>query len=308
MSSGVRFAPSPTGTLHLGNLRTAWVSNHLARKLGEPWIVRFEDIDIPRVVHGSQEAQLADLRTLGLVADQIAVQSESQQRHWNAFRDARKDGAIYACTCSRREVQLALTQMASAPQGTEASSSSAIYNGHCRNLKDGATSADSQTPIAWRFKMPNATGSDDFIIARSPLRSAQNATENEVPSSFSPSYHWACAIDDFDGNYRLIVRAIDLEPALIPQRAIQRWLGRDANRRIAYPAVFHTSLVTRNDGGRLEKRTQGVTLSEILEMKISIETLVARFAKSFSEPALDFEAGAILGESKPSMRVDEFLS
>jgi len=74
-SSGVRYAPSPTGRLHLGNLRTAWVSERWARSLSLPWVVRFEDIDRPRVISGSQEQQLADMRALGLKPDVVLVQS-----------------------------------------------------------------------------------------------------------------------------------------------------------------------------------------------------------------------------------------
>ena len=78
---GVRFAPSPTGRFHLGNLRTALLSQELARRLGQPWAIRFEDIDTLRVIPGAREQQLQDLADLGLIPDRITLQSENHARH-----------------------------------------------------------------------------------------------------------------------------------------------------------------------------------------------------------------------------------
>src|SRR6185312_17052083 len=96
----VRFAPSPTGKFHVGNLRTAWISHIFSRYLGQPWIVRFEDIDQPRVVAGALQWQLDDLRKLGMVPDRVLVQSERLARHEALFRDAVAAGQVYPCTCS----------------------------------------------------------------------------------------------------------------------------------------------------------------------------------------------------------------
>src|SRR6476659_5113424 len=91
----VRFAPSPTGTFHVGNLRTAWVSYRWSRVLRMPWVVRFEDIDGPRVVNGARERQLADMAALGLVPDEILVQSARHERHRALFLRAVADGSVY---------------------------------------------------------------------------------------------------------------------------------------------------------------------------------------------------------------------
>jgi hypothetical protein len=88
---GVRFAPSPTGVFHVGNLRTAWISHQWSQKLKLPWVVRFEDIDQPRVIKGSQEKQLADMKSLGLVPDRVYLQSQNRKRHWNLFEKIVKD-------------------------------------------------------------------------------------------------------------------------------------------------------------------------------------------------------------------------
>src|SRR4051812_22191121 len=100
---GVRFAPSPTGRFHVGNLRTAWISWSLARQLGEPWVLRFEDIDQPRVQAGAEARQLADLAALGMEPDAKLVQSSFHARHRAVFDQAAAQGQLYACTCSRKD-------------------------------------------------------------------------------------------------------------------------------------------------------------------------------------------------------------
>jgi hypothetical protein len=96
--------------------------------------------------------------------------------------------------------------------------------------------------------------------------------------SFTPAYHWACAIDDYDGRYGLLVRSWDLGPAAPLQRAIQSWVGVFEGQ-VSVPSLFHTSLVVQNNGHRLEKRTRGVTLSDL---SISgPQALLSAFERSF---------------------------
>src|SRR6185437_14145850 len=100
----VRFAPSPPGRFHIGNLRTAWISHEFARVLNFPWVVRFEDIDQPRVLPGAQQTQLDDMAALGLIPDRVLTQSHQNTRHEDLFRAAIDKNQIYPCTCSRKEV------------------------------------------------------------------------------------------------------------------------------------------------------------------------------------------------------------
>src|SRR5262245_60491697 len=106
--SGVRFAPSPTGRFHIGNLRTAWISERLARARKEEWVVRFEDIDQPRVISGAREAQLEDMAALALKPDRIELQSAFREMHWKWFQRGVESGQLYPCYCSRKDVQSAL--------------------------------------------------------------------------------------------------------------------------------------------------------------------------------------------------------
>jgi glutamyl-tRNA synthetase len=296
INGGVRFAPSPTGRFHVGNLRTAWIANAFAETHKLPLVIRMEDIDKPRVQDGARELQLADMHAIGVRESRIYDQTQNHRHHFDLFFRAVQEGIVYACDCSRKEVQHELANLASAPH-----SSPAVYSGNCRK-RDFAKSAapKSQASIAWRFKMPNESGHEDFVVARTSPSSINELTEQE----FVPAYHWACAIDDYFGNYRLLIRAWDLEDSARLQRAIQYWLSQAT--QTDFPAIFHTALVVRNDGHRLEKRTKGVTLPELATLGISASELQRKFALSFNSghltqlPAI----GAINGETEKALSLE----
>jgi glutamyl/glutaminyl-tRNA synthetase len=279
----VRFAPSPTGEFHVGNLRTAWISHALSRALKLPWVVRFEDIDRARVVSGAQERQLEDLALLGLVPDQVFVQSAAHTRHQALFDEARLQGQVYPCTCSRREVQEHLRWISSAPQGEP----HPIYDGRCRR---GPETPALET-VAWRFRdSSDSSGTRDFVMGR---------TRDLQGRDFAPAYHWACAVDDLEEAHSLLVRAWDLEQALAPQRKIQAWIRALRRSNALYPAVFHTALVTDNHRGRLEKRTRGVTLKE---WPGGASSLTDAFRRSWDQSlALCFRPALVWGEAEKTL-------
>jgi glutamyl-tRNA synthetase len=274
-TGGVRFAPSPTGRFHIGNLRTAFIAHAWAQKLKVPWVVRYENIDRPRIVYGARDQQRHDLEALGLHADIELLQSEFFQRHESVFSHAHSTGAIYRCTCSRKDVQAALQTMASAPHAAPA-----VYSGQCRPPSVSAlqNSAADVSECAWRFRAQDASGAQDFIIGRSLLNS------NDL-LEFQPAYHWACAIDDIDGNYDLLVRSWDLESAEPLQRMIQNWMLSEGLTQHSPPPVFHTALVTQNDGHRLEKRTRRITLDELLTAH-TLQNIVEQLELSFDRDAM----------------------
>ena len=310
LTRGVRFAPSPTGRFHVGNLRTAWVSREWAKKLSQPWVIRFEDIDAPRVLEGARETQLEDMRALGLEPDQVLIQSAFRPRHWDAFRHGVISGRVYPCYCSRKEVREALEGSASAPHG-----SSAIYSGRCRALRGSRASIESQSQglpsLGWRFALDDETGARDFIVARTGVVFDGQGMPEE--REFVPAYHWACAVDDWDGNYALLVRAVDLSEVVLQHRAIMAWLaGVESGESEAqggdtrFPSVFHTALVTADGGARLEKRTQGVVLPELLARGFSTRQIVENFSSSF--PAAQFgnwAAAKVFGESRTAISLSE---
>lgn len=260
---GVRFAPSPTGSFHVGNLRTAWLSWKLAELLEQTWVVRIEDIDKARVKEDSWSdpniGQLADLNKLGLFPGQLVRQSEHHAHHEKLFRKAIADDRIYPCDCSRSDVRTALAGFASAPHEREPQ-----YSGHCRHA-DKTRKLNPVETIAWRWKADDLSGHFDAVIARTRLDG----------SEFQPGYHFACAVDDADGAYRLLVRAWDLAPAEEIQKQIRHWVSPQNATH-----VFHCSLVTQENGNRLEKRTKGITLAELNLAGISPTDLIEKFADS----------------------------
>ena len=257
---GVRFAPSPTGRFHIGNLRTAWIASRIGHLLAEPLIVRVEDIDSARSRTEFKTLQIADLKRVGVIADELVIQSDRYPRHLELFNRARNDGLIYPCDCSRKDVLEALAGLRSAPHGREAE-----YSGRCRTRLRGDMHPSETLAWRWRSKL-EADGRFDVIVART----------NPDGSQFTPGYHWACAIDDADGDYRILVRAWDLEAADFTQRQIREWVRPDIRTD-----VFHTSLVVKDDGSRLEKRTKGVTLDELAATGVAAQSLVSLFERSF---------------------------
>src|SRR5579885_838168 len=181
---GIRFAPSPTGAFHVGNLRTAWISWKWSRALGEPWVVRVEDIDAPRVVAGARERQLKELARLGLVPDSLLIQSARAARHLELFEKGVREGALYPCFCSRKE----LAALASAPHGETPG-----YTGRCRALATDeavrASRAHALPTLAWRFRAGDPSGRDDVVVARTSPRLAESGLPLE-PATFVPAYHW----------------------------------------------------------------------------------------------------------------------
>ncbi len=253
------------------------------------WILRFEDIDRPRVQEGALQFQLEDMRQLGLISsEKYKLQSESHHRHWNLFLRAQAEKLIYPCFCSRKEI---LERLASAPHGHEA-----VYGGHCRNLKEADTRTAKES-VAWRFRNTESSGAEDFIVARTRALAP-------IEKDFVPSYQWACAIDDYDGNHQLLVRAWDLKQSTHQQRAIFRVLCEWEGSRVL-PAVFHTSLITQNDGHRLEKRSRGVTLPELIDRGFSTKKILEIFRSSFQIKVEDFHVSKIFGESRETISLGD---
>lgn len=270
----VRFAPSPTGSFHIGNLRTAWVSHAIARAAKLPWVLRFEDIDAGRVLEGAREEQLRDMAALGLHADDVYLQSARHERHVELFMHAVREGQVYPCWCSRADVQRDLQGMASAPHGAPV-----VYSGRCR--AGNVTPRRDLPGLAWRFRSPRAEGSEDFLVGRTSTRLGADGKPDAA--TYAPSYNWACAVDDAEGGHELLVRAWDLESVLVAQREVQAWV-RASTGRGSLPPVFHASLVSDNAHVRLEKRMRGTTLRELEAMGVSAAQLGELFERSFRNP------------------------
>ena len=262
-----RFAPSPTGRMHLGHAFSAVLGHDKARRSGGRFLLRIEDLDQgrsrPEFVDGIYE----DLRWLGLDWDDpVLVQSQRTRAYADALDTLREQGLVYACFCTRADIAQSLT----APHGDAATS----YAGTCRPLPDDPERRAS-TPHCWRLDsakalqivtLPSWTETDgvrfdghaeqigDAILAR-----------KDAPAS----YHLSCVIDDAASGVTMVVRGADLRPSTPIQRLLQALL------RLPEPTYLHHPLVTHEDGRRLAKRDLAPTLAAMREAGIDGPRLAA---------------------------------
>jgi len=239
-----RFAPSPTGVLHLGNLRTALLAWLFARSAGSAFLMRVEDLDVGRVRSRFVDEQLADLAAIGLDWDGEVVR---QSLRGPLYRDAVARLDTYECFCTRAEIR----EAASAAHGPVG-----IYPGTCRDLT--ATQRDvlrSQRAPALRVRASGETVSfvdrmagffagvvDDFVVRR---------------NDGAYAYNLAVVVDDADQGVEEVVRGADL----LDSTPRQIWLARALG--LGEPSHAHVPLVLGPDGRRLAKRHGDVTLREV---------------------------------------------
>ena len=253
-----RFAPSPTGDLHIGSAATALVAWLSARAAGGPFILRVEDIDTPRVVAGAEARQRDDLRWLGLDWDEGPDlggphapyrQSERSNHYEAALARLASDDLLYYCDCSRAEI----ARVASAPHlGDEGPR----YPGTCRDL--GLRARSFKRPPAIRLRVPERT-----IVVEDAL---QGHLAQDVAAEVGDfvlkrgdgiyAYQLACVVDDLAMGITEVVRGADLLDSTARQLLLAALLGGTP------PTFAHAPLVVAADGSRLAKRAGGVALRD----------------------------------------------
>lgn len=247
-----RFAPSPTGRLHLGHAYSAV----LGRSLGQRWLLRIEDLDPGRARAEFVDAIREDLAWLGLSYDgEPIVQSERTPLYGEALEQLKARGLVYPCFCTRADIAASLT----APHGDAGSA----YPGTCRDLSDDPDRR-ATTPHSWRLDSAKALQAAGGLPGWTELGGKGFASDpaqvgdailarKDAPSS----YHLACVVDDAASGVTLVVRGEDLRPSTPVQRLLQQLLG------LPEPLYLHHALVTHADGRRLAKRDQAPTLAEM---------------------------------------------
>lgn len=250
MSATGRYAPSPTGMLHLGNLRTALLAWLFARSQDARFLVRIDDLDRGRVRPGMAEGQLADLAALGLDWDGGVVrQSERLELYDDAIATLRARGLLYPCWCTRAEIRDA----ASAPHGPLPEGS---YPGTCRDLtaSQRAERERGGRPPALRLRAGGAVVSFGDRL----LGTRRDAVDDLVVrrNDRAPAYNLAVVVDDAAQRVGEIVRGADLLDTTARQLHLAAVLGLPA------PAHAHVPLVLGPDGTRLAKRHGAVTLAD----------------------------------------------
>jgi glutamyl-tRNA synthetase len=302
-----RYAPSPTGELHLGNASSALLAWLSIRARGGSFVMRMEDLDRNRIREGLAERILGELAWLGIDWDEGPViggpcapyeQWSRLGRYEVALAQLRQSGRAYPCFCSRRDIANA----ASAPQSP---GDEMRYPGICRKL--APLEADERIAAgrrhAWRFKV---------AVAERPrfedlVHGGWGADQPEAPGDFVisradgvPAYQLAVVVDDAEMGIDEVVRGDDLLASTARQLLLYHALGWEP------PLFGHVPLLMGNDGVRLSKRHQGVTLRELRERGWSAEALVGRLARLLGLreeadpiPAGELVEGFRLGNLKP---------
>lgn len=258
-----RYAPSPSGDLHVGNLRTALLAWLFARTTGRRFLIRMEDLD--RAAPGADSRQLADLAALGIDWDPPVVHQTDRIGTYRSVIDGlREDGRTFECFCTRREI-LEAPSAPHAPQGA--------YPGTCRDLT--AAECDERRavrPPAIRLRAdvevfgvddllhgPYSGTVDDFVLQR---------------NDGTPAYNFAVVVDDAAQGVDQVVRGDDLLSSAPRQAYLATLLG-------AIPPTYaHVPMVLNANGIRLSKRDGAVTLADLAADGVPTSTVLSRIAHS----------------------------
>jgi glutamyl-Q tRNA(Asp) synthetase len=268
-----RFAPSPTGRLHVGHGWSALMAMDAARATGGLFRLRIEDIDGARSRPEHVEGILADLRWLGVAWDgPVVVQSRRLALYEAALERLRAMGLLYPCFCTRAEIAAEIAASASAPHGPDG----AHYPGTCRALSpDQRTARMAREAHAWRIDMARAAdlaGPLDWTDERRGTIIADPRAAGDVVLARKDapvSYHLAASVDDADMGITLVLRGDDLLAATHVHRLLQALLG------LPVPRYRHHPLLVGPDGKRLAKRSGGIALAELREAGVAPADLAA---------------------------------
>ena len=271
MSYVGRLAPSPTGALHLGNVRTFMIAWLRARSLGGRLVMRMEDLDHPKDKPGAAAAAIEDLRWLGFDWDAEYVQSERKALYREALESLVAKGLAYPCVCTRRDVESAQ----SAPHAGE----QLHYPGTCRNRFAGWREAYAFAGRApcWRFRVESGEtiAFDDVFAGRFEQRVAEKLGDFPLArDEFGAGYTLAVVVDDAAMGVTEVVRGDDLMAATPAQILIQRALG------LPTPGYCHVPLVVGPDGRRLAKRHGDTRIASYREAGLSPERIIGMLAAS----------------------------
>jgi glutamyl-tRNA synthetase len=285
-----RYAPSPTGSLHVGNLRTALLAWLFARSESARFLMRVEDLDHQRVRPGCEEEQLADLRAIGIDWDGPVVrQSERMELYRDALARLDAAGRLYPCYCTRAEIR----EAASAPHGPPAEG---FYPGTCRGLtaaERAEREAAGRRPalrlraegerVRFRDRLWGAAAGavDDFVVQR---------------NDGAPAYNLAVVVDDAEQGIGEVVRGADLLDSTPRQLLLARLLDVPA------PSHAHVPLVLGQDGARLAKRHGAVTLADRVALGASVEDVVSWMASSvgLAQPGESVRASELVDRFDPA--------
>lgn len=273
-----RFAPSPTGVLHLGNLRTALASWLSVRSQNGRWLIRMEDVDRPRCKQAWADQQLRDLESLGLVSDlPVVYQSQREAAYIQALQTLEDKCRIYSCACTRRDLAL----LASAPHAEDGMRP---YPGHCRKRPmegEAQKSLRLRLPegiVHWNDLCLGHQQDDPALLTGDPLLHRRDGCF---------AYHLAVVVDDMAQEVTEIVRGLDLRGVTATQIRLRELLDPGYPNSVPfsvhpacnYPVYAHLALV-QTGGKRLGKRDGALGVQSLMERGIHPEDILGHLGHS----------------------------
>ncbi|MGO1320655.1 MAG: tRNA glutamyl-Q(34) synthetase GluQRS [Galactobacter sp.] len=256
MSGAGRYAPSPSGDLHVGNLRTAILAWLLAHSSGRELILRVEDLDTARTKVGAEQRQIEDLTAIGVTFDAVSRrQSERLEAYADAIATLKGQNLLYECFCTRRDI-LDAPRAPHTPPGH--------YPGTCRDLSEAEKRRGrAERPAAWRLR--SEVGA--HVAAHDALLGELTGEVDDVViqrNDGAPAYNLAVVVDDHAAHVDQVVRGDDLASST-PRQAYLRELlyGEAAHDEVEY---VHVPLVLNAQGQRLAKRDGAVTLRSLADV------------------------------------------
>jgi len=256
-----RFAPSPTGRLHLGHAYSALLAHRFAREQGGRFLLRIEDIDPGRTREAHVAGIVEDLAWLGIAWDgEVVRQSGRLPLYAEALERLKTKGLAYPCFCTRSEIAAEIAASASAPHGPDGP----LYPGTCRGLPQAARDWRMRhEPHAWRLDMSNAvreTGDLHWTDAAAGEVLAEPDRFGDVVlarKDAPTSYHLAVTVDDAAQGVTEVVRGRDLFAATDVHRLLQELLG------LPVPRYHHHALLADESGRRLAKRSGAPSIADM---------------------------------------------
>jgi len=265
MNVRTRFAPSPTGRLHLGHALAARVARAMARHDPDgAFLLRFEDIDSTRVREPFYRQIEEDLEWLGLRWDESPLrQSARGIAYAEALESLRERDLVYPCFCTRREIQDEWARMAAAPQGPEGP----LYPGSCRNIPDAEREEKiaAEIPHAWRLDSGKAAALagpltfTDLCFGTITVDPALLGDVVLARKDIGCAYHLAVVVDDAYQQITHVTRGEDLLPSTHVHRLLQFLLG------LPQPLYLHHPLLLDEHGKRLAKRHDSLAIAALRE-------------------------------------------
>lgn len=267
-----RFAPSPTGRLHLGHAFAAWTAYTAAKEKGGKFLLRIEDIDSGRCRSEFTDGIFEDLEWLGVHWDEKPrIQSEHSEEYAEALEILKRKNVLYPCICTRREIAAEIERMGHAPHEGE----TVVYPGTCRNK---SVDPDSPQDFSWRIDIAKAiglVGTDLFFVDEFKGRT------KACPDIFGDvvlgrkdagvSYHLCSVWDDWKQGVTLVTRGEDLFDSTHIHRLLQALFGATV------PVYRHHRLILDENGRRLAKRDRSITIKALREKGLNAEDILKMF-------------------------------